>query len=33
MNIRRQSGIFQIEEDFLVKMFKLLEKLIMKYCC
>ena len=32
MNIRRQSGNFQFE-GLLVKMFKVFEKFIMKFCC
>ena len=33
MNIRRQSGNFQLEEDPSSRMFEVLEKIIMKYYC
>ena len=33
MNIRRESGKFDFEEDPLVKKFKVLEKFLMKHCC
>ena len=33
MNIRRQSGIFQFEEDPFSKNVQGIGKIIMKYCC
>ena len=33
MNIRRQSGFSNLKKILLVKMFKVFEKFIRKYCC